>query len=268
MDRNKVSNFQTIKLDVREVLKKSTNIYKEGFKAFITLSALTFIMGLISSIVDYGSKFNKTNVAVSLLLALLTFILFLARLFISFKVEIAIYILAKRLFRGKEISAREAYLKSKEIFWTYIGVNILFVSILALPMICILLSYNYIQGSELKFAVIFLLLVPTGYLYVKYGFASVSTILEKEKHQYFKNSKLIVKGDFWRILFLIVISNFVFMVPYQIYIHLLFDYNQMTELHKFMASGVNQLFYVFTLPFSAITAVVMYLTLKRNKRIG
>ena len=268
MNEKHFENFVVPRLDIKEVLKESISIYKAGFKPLFMLSCVIFIVNFFNNIIDFVVNLYKSNTTAYLVSILLTLVIFGINIYISSRAGIGIYILAEKFLRERELTAKEAYANSRSVFWRYVGVAILFGIILVLPMMGIFISYKYINNIVLKYCVMSLLATPAAYLGIRYGFAPISAILKVEKHKYFETSKLIVEGDFWRILILVLLSSIIFIVPYQIYIRVLLDYSKMGDLHKFISSSVNQFMFVFTTPFSYIVSVDMYLTLKRNKRIG
>jgi len=67
---------------------------------------------------------------------------------------------------------------------------------------------------------------------------------------------------------LVLVATFVFLAPYQLYMHVFNDYKSILPVKKYIISSINQLFFVFVTPFTSSVYMVMYYKLKRNKRIG
>lgn len=262
-----IENYEVPKLSIKQVLKESIGIYKSSFKAFIMLSAIIFIINFGSEIINYLDKLFKSYTYVKLLFTLINLVYPFVSIYVYSKINMAIYMLSEKVSNGAKITARKAYTETKGLFWRFFGVTIQYGLILALPAIAIFsVSYRFKESSVIKYAVIALLLIPLLYLTVKYYFAIISATLKKEEHQYLQKSKLLVAGDFWTILFLIIVSNVVFQVSSFIFLNV-FDSKNTIELNKLIISSIREILFILITPFTHIVTTVMYLTLKRNKNI-
>lgn len=260
-------NYEVPKLNIKQVLKESIGIYKSSFKAFIMLSVIIFILSVGMEIIEYKNKPSILNTYAYLIYSIIMLVYPFVSIYINSRLSMAMYILSNKLNKEGKISAKEAYAETSGLFWRYTGVCIQYMFFLVLPVVAIYVAYRYIECSMLKYAVIALLLIPLIYLAVKYYFVIISATLKKEENQYFKSSKLLVVGDFWAILFLIIISNLIFELPYNIYTRVLVDFKNMIALNKFIITLINEFLFIFITPFSHIVTTVMYLTLRRNKNI-
>lgn len=260
-------NSKVQKLNLKNVIMDSIAIYRKAFKTFISLSAIIFIVNFTGNIKDYIKTENAAGYGLAVLYFFIGIALLLLTLLVSYRAEIAIYMLAERVADGKKALSKEVFERARDVLGRYIEVKIKYVSILALPMGGIFASFALIKSYTIKYTLIALLLIPLIYLGFKYMYAPISAILRYEEHEYFQSSKLLIKGDFLRVMLVVLILGIVLFIPYQAYSHILFQYNKMTSLHKFIAASVNNLFEMFFTPFSYTVIVVMYLNMKKNKGI-
>lgn len=250
---------------LKEVLRLTACIYKKAFKPIIILSLTSSILSIFWQVINYsGTYVNKYMNPV------LVYILFLAinltiNVYFNFRIYMSAYILTDNYYDDKNMSAREAYKYSGSLVLRFIGTNLLFGLIFTIPLVGFFLSYSLIDNILIKgfTAVLFLVIVIV--IFIKYYFATVSAVLITEKHRYFAISSEIVKGVKLKIFLILLLSIFVFLLPYQLYTRVLFDINTMSEIHRLIARSVNQILLLFANPFSQIVTVVMYrklLTLK------
>lgn len=267
MSENNYDNFEIHRLDIKKVIVDSIGIYCKGFKTFIGLSSIIFAINFAGNIVDYISAVNIGKYSFAALSALLKIGLFLLTLLVSYRAQIAIYMNAEIVADGKEVLVKKVYERARDVLGRYIGIGIQYGLILALPLIGIAVSYILIESYITKYLIIVLLLIPLIYFGFKYMYAPIFAILDYDEHEYFTSSKLLIKGDFLRVMIIALILGLISFVPYQAYINILFEYKKMTSLHKFIAASVNNLFEMFFTPFSYTVIVVMYLNLRKNKRL-
>lgn len=258
---------KVLKLKLKNVIMDAIDVYRKAFKTFISLSVIIFIINFIGNIIDYIKAESAVGYGLAVAYFFIRIASFLLTMLVSYRAEIAIYMLAERVADGKKALAKEVFERARDVLGRYIEVKIKYVSILSLPMGGIFASFILIKSYTIKYMLIVLLLIPLIYLGLKYMYAPISAILRYEEHEYFQSSKLLIKGDFLRVMFVVLILGIISFIPYQAYSHILFEYNKMTSLHKFIAASVNNFFEMFSTPFSYTVIVVMYLKLKRNKRI-
>lgn len=100
------SNYDDLdekKLKVKNVVTDSIELYRNYFKAFISLSSIIFIISLISNIVDYLHAHSINKYSFAILYFLIRIVLFFITILVNFRAEIAIYMIAQKKNNSPEI---------------------------------------------------------------------------------------------------------------------------------------------------------------------
>ncbi len=253
---------------IKEVLSDSIRVYKASFKPIIILSLISSILSIFMSAVGYLEEVAITDTELKFSYGIFSFVItVIIDFYISLRIIISSYILADCFYDGRTCTAKVSFVQSREVYWRYIGINILFGLILLIPTMFLFICYIYFQSITLKYMATVVFIIPIAFLFVRYFFASISGALIREKHRYFDLSWTIVKGASWKVFFLMIITNFVFFIPYQICAHVILDFNALTQDSLFIIQIINQVLLFFAMPFSHIADVVMYRKLLKHKNL-
>lgn len=266
MEKSNPENFEITKLDLKNVFISSYDIYKRGFKQYITLSLIYFIFFVISSIFGFIANSIKTDEGL-LTLGFIEFVFFIAMFFVITRIAISFYLLTEKIISNKEFSAKGVYREAKGFFWRFIWKSILYSLFVSIPIFIAFSAYDNLSNDILKYFIIVILLVFLVIVAVKYFFVPICAVLEDRSEKCFAKSEKVVSGDVLRILVLMIVF-IIPVVPYQIYIRVINNINEMSEVHLFLIGLLNQSMSLFLTPFISIVTVTAYFMLKRNKKIG
>lgn len=244
---------------MKEVLADSVRVYKEGFKPIIMLSIISFLLNICEVVLNNIQTTSLLDSKATFYYQILLFVIAVSfDFYIYLRLVISTYILADHYYDGINYSMGEALSKSRKLYWRFLGINILFGLMALLPTAGAVFCYFYIKEVVAKFIGVGLFCIPAVILYIRYGFASISGVLIKEKHRYFDLSQSIVKGSFWKVLILLTITEYVFYMPYQIFTRVLINPRITPQWQLLTAQILNLVILLFALPFSYIVMVVMY----------
>lgn len=247
------------KLKIGTVLKQIISVYRAGWRQFLVLSLLTIISLL-------GMAATEVIVFYSLPAAIILFLLSLASLYYLFRANAGIILLTRDLFEGRKRTVKESYHQTKGLAGTYFAVSLLYGLILILPAIGIGISYELIHNTVIKYGVIALLAIPLVFLAARYSMAIPEAILLGTNRE-FKNSKLLVKGNFWQVLTVLIVAEGVIILLSQGLV-------QVSESNFGLGTAIllvviQMVFQVLTAPIYGIAPTILYLNLdERKQRIG
>lgn len=248
---------ETKRLDVGKVLRRTFAVYKTGFRQFIGLSAISLVL------VVCMTAFNVA-LAYSIILSLFILALTIAAIYFSIRANVGAYKLARSLTQGAGMTIKESYQSSKGLAGTYFVVALMYALITLVPLIGIAVSYTIVKNLVLKCLLIVLFGIPFAFLYTRYYLAIPSAVLSERLNGEFQSSKRLVKGDFWRVLILIILTYGVFMLISQLLT--MWTEPVGTDLGLVILSlMIECLILVFTTPIGTIAAVHMYLDLNEIK---
>lgn len=246
-------------MEIGEILRKTFSTYKEGFGQFIGLSAISLFMvvcmAAFSVAIDYSS-----------ILAMLLFVLLIAALYFNIRMDVSIYKLARSLTLGTRMTLKESYRSSKGLAGTYFAVVLLYFFITVVPLVCVAVSYTFVQGLVLKWVLVVLFCIPFAFLYTRYYLAVASALLSERMNGEFQSSKRLVKGDFWRVLIIIILTYGLFLLMGQ----MISVWTQQWGVGlrpMILGALLDWLIVWFTTPIGIISAVHMYLDLNEIKKI-
>jgi hypothetical protein len=247
------------RLSVKEVLAKPIPIYKAGFKQFIGLASLSLVTVVCLTAFEVAINY-------SLAIALFILIILFGSLYINFRANVGLYKLARSLTQGIRLTTGEAFRCSKGLAGTYFAVSFLYMLIIIVPVFGIALSYMFAENDILKCVLILIFGIPFAFLYTRYYLAMPSALISGRQNGEFKSSMQLVKGDFWSVLSIIVLTFGIFSAISQ----------SLIALSDSLESGFWSLVFfallecailVLTSPISTIAAMIMYITLNDIKGI-
>lgn len=204
------------KISIKEVLKEGYYLYKNNFKLLFGVSAIGFLINLIYITGDYLTTYFKNPAIPSFVPGLIFFVvLAIPNIYFSSVITITLIKLIYNISNNHKGTFKETYKFAKSRFWTYFGTSILIGIILLIPFIvemCIATFYN--QGI-IKYIAMTIFFIPMIYLIIRYYFATTLAVinLRYDTSEYLGVSKKLVKGCFFKILIIAVITQFVFWIP-------------------------------------------------------
>lgn len=247
------------RLNVGRVLAEVISIYKAGFRQFIGLSGIILIAAVIVMAVEMAVARFSFGLA-----ALLFFVLLVILMYINIRVYVSMYKLAGSLSKGVKMTIKEAHHSSEGLVGTYFGVAVIYLLILAVPLAGIALSYLCAKTFLLKCGLIVLFGLPFAFLFTRYYLAFASALLSERMNGEFKSSEQLVKGDFWRVLIVIILTYGIStLIP-----ELLDRWIAPSDLNPWtvtMSGLVNVVIATFTIPVIITAEVQMYLNLNKIK---
>lgn len=251
-------------LRIIETITKAFHLYKTGFKPLIYLSLIGFVLNTAIQIVDLIQKSYGSIVSVKIGMGLLEFILTFLYLLFVFRIDIASYYVVQNLIenRSVNITAREAFEKSKQVWGQYLGGLLCLIILLIFPVATIWVSLKFVGNIVLKY----ILILAGGLLFLRisgvYAFVPLSAIFNPKDHGHFDESKRITKGNVMRVIAIYLLTSYVFMMPYQVFHHSFKNGMSSHLLALFAISMANSLLILLTRPLSYSAVVLMYNKLK------
>lgn len=250
---------ETKRLEVGKILTKTFLVYKEGFRQFIGLSAVSTI--LILCLAGFEAALPR-----SIALALCILVLIIASFYVSIRGSVSIYKLTESLSRGIPMTFKESFRSSDGHAGTYFAVALMYCFITIIPMLGVALSYTLVENMILKCGLILLFGIPFLFLYIRYYLAIPSALLSERMNGEFKSSKQLVKGDFWRVLIIMVLTYGIFILIGQIPEPWIGSAGSNLWL-MILALVVSCILQVFTTPIGSIAAALTYLDLNGIKAV-
>lgn len=247
------------RLEIGKILGKTFTLYKTGFRQFMGLSALSVI--LIACTTAFGLAVTS-----SYLLALPVLALMVAAIYINLRMNVSIYKLARSLTEGSGMTVKEAYRSSKGLAGTYFAVVLMYFFITVLPLLGVAVSYTLVENLVLKCTLIALFGIPLAFLYTRYYLAVASALLSERMNGEFQSSKKLVKGDFWRVLIVIILTYGIFMLIGQI-ISMWTGPVHTGFWPAIIGALIQCAIQVLATPVGIISAVLMYLDLNEIKKV-
>lgn len=265
MRENEFKDLAVKRINIKETIKESWQLYKDNFKLFITISLVSFIINYFNFGIREIDKFLSFKDPL-LAFYILKFLILIVVSFYSIKITITMYICISMRYKNTETSFKYCYNAASKKIWRYIGTSIKLALILLIPSIVLFIA-NYISRGGAGYIFSKMMIIPIFYLAAVNGFAPIISIFEDDNISYFKLSRKIVKGDFWRIMLLVLLTSIVFTIPYTLYIFVFNKLREASPYEKLIVSSINQIVSLFTTPFSLSAQLIMYLKLKENKII-
>ncbi|GEM_PF-3780125 len=162
-------------LDVIAAIKESAEIFKNNFWLFMFLGFLGNALFVVQELMGVSSLKNITEWIMELVFNI-----------VYFWMMAALIIVSDRLLKGERVTAKEACIDVKNVFWRFLAGGVLY-----------LLMFF---GGLLVF------IIPGLYLATIYSLAGIPIVLERTGiMEGFKISKNLILGNFW-IMFLLVMG--------------------------------------------------------------
>ncbi len=251
------------KLNTMEVVKEGLYLYRNNYKLLLKISLLSFLISMINSVLSYVRTISGTS-STFLLITLITLAISLPIIYFQLKLTVTMYICISGCYGGKLITVREAFKKSKESIWSYIG-TIFLIILIVLPLV--LIGYGAFLSVEtklLKYLMLLMIAIPFIYLVIIYGFAPLASVFEKGKASYFKLSQTLVKNNFWRIALLVISIGIITNVSVFFITNQNPWFKSLSALNQSIIRSSHDLLFVFISPAITCIIVVLYLTLRKN----
>lgn len=264
MSMNEDAKKGNPKLIISFVMSDTISTYKTGFKTFIFLSFLQFLINIPDLFVSYYRAMNQHLLGLDMSLAFVEVLLTIASAFITLLITATFYQVASSTYQSNICDIKESFRKAKGVYWRFFGVTFMF-GLIVLAVTIPVLAILRIGALPFKMMVALFGLLGIYYFIITYTFAPISAILKSEKHRYFQESKRLIKGDFFRMALLEFIAFAVIILPGQIITRVVFDYANMDINQRLMASLYSMIFLIVIRPFSMILSVIAYHMLQRNK---
>lgn len=255
-----------------EVLKESMYLYRNNYKVLLKISLLSFLVSMINTILSYVRTITGINPAY-LGITLITLAVSLPVIYYQFKLAVTMYIWISDCYEGKIITFSEAFKRSKESTWSFIGTGILLgLIIISFPALVGFGVFFYIKAKLLRYILLTTIAVPFIYLAIIYQFAPLASVLEKGRAReegkggFFKLSKGLVQNDFWKIVQLEIPMMLIINLPSIFTTDLNPWVKSLGVLNQKVITLLNDFLFVFISPAVSCIIVVLYLTL-RNKYV-
>jgi len=212
-------------ISIGEILKQSFLLYKNNFCLFIGIvilgNALMLLHGTLLSFMP-----DKVVAIVSLIITLVSICILLWA-------NMALIIAASNRHLNNRTTLKECFFKTKGIYWRFIGVNLMYFLI--------------------SVAGLLLFVIPGIYLGTIFLLAPIVVALEKKGIRPFETSKALVKGSFWKV-FLLNLITFVLLL-FGLY------FGRFNETIKILAD----IFVTFCASFLTVATVILYHKLKEKR---
>lgn len=188
-----------MKFEIGETIKQVIYVYRTGFKQFMILS-------MISIVTTLGMTAVKAVLIYSIMLAVLIFILSFLSVYFMFRANAGFILLTQNILQGEKRTIKELFQQTKGFAANYFAISLLYGLILLIPGAGIWYSYSFVSNNTIKFGIIGLLLVPLAYLAARYYLAIPSALLAGDSGG-LESSKFLVKGDFGKVLAVILLTQ-------------------------------------------------------------
>lgn len=261
------NGFVEQKLNTKKLINESFNLYTGNFKLFIKISLFAFFIKEFVTLMEFSRSMINDPTILFYYKGVSSIISLIAIYFITRFTVVSFICITARL-KDKNITMRSAYNDAFGIVWKYIGVVISLFIILFIPLLGCGLAYAYISSPVVKWLVIALFAVIVAYFNATYSFARLMPVTEKEMKPYFQSSKLLVKGDFGKILFLVSALSLVPSIPRILNITIFNNSNEFIPGQILIIAVIIDLVLLFIMPLINTIFVVLFYQLKSNKRIG
>lgn len=260
-------NFSAPKLNVKQIINESFNLYIGNFKLFIKISLFAFFIKEIVSLMEFSRGLIHDPLFLFYYKGATSIISFIAIYFITRFTVVSFMCITAKL-KDKNITIRSAYNESLGIVWKYIGVVISLFIILFIPLLGCGLAYAYISNPVVKWLVIALFTMAVAYFNAKYSFARLMPVTEKGMKPYFQSSNLLVKGDFGKSLIFVSLISLIPSIPNILNIAVFNNNKGWIPMQVFVFASIVDFALLFVIPLLNTIFVVLFYQLKRNKRIG
>ncbi|MBF4693759.1 hypothetical protein [Fusibacter ferrireducens] len=241
------------KFKIKEVVTVSVATYKAKWRTLILISLLSSVISVsvdATGIVAKTMAFSpiKDGVFVAFIVLTIVSIYFTSRL------SVALIIASKT---SDDLGASAAYGRAKPVTWRYIGFAILFGLMLIIPMVLVIIGMQFGGLFSILWSIRGLLVVIGSiysiYIITVFRFSVFAAVLYPHESRVFAYSKNLVKGNFMKVFFIMLIPLIV-TLPI-LAISLIFKVNQASALIQIGASLLEAIPTVLIAPFSTLLAL-------------
>ncbi|MHB8962383.1 MAG: hypothetical protein ACYC5K_04440 [Saccharofermentanales bacterium] len=262
-------NVEVQKLKVTAVIREAAQLYKANCKLFLTISFIAFLISIVVAIINYfRSALRISNYGVAMLLELLLPVILLIATYYSTKFSVALYAGISERLNDREADVKRVLSIASEKVWRYIWVGLQLFLMLLVPFVLAATAYVLVKNMVIKYLLISVAALIGAFFYTIYGFAPFMAIFEKDKVKNFVLSRKMVKGDFHRTAFLMVVIPGIFLAPGLLFTYVFNDKTTWTPLIQLIASSISNMVQIFVVPFTSSLGVVLYYKLMIIKDIG
>lgn len=225
-------------LEVGATLKNALSLYKDNWAILIGISFVANLPSMLVSVIN-SLRVNLPSSGFMYIAVILVWVaLHITATCVMFWGRVALILYVSNIQENRRMTWKECFSEARPRYWGYLIVN----------FTCFLIA---IIGF-------LLFLIPGFYWGTIIVFAGLAVVLEGRKDvSPFEISRKLVKGSFWKVLVLGIITSLLPMCFYWL--------SKPVGVSREAAVTLNQLIHFFYTPFSLTVLVLTYLTLKRNK---
>lgn len=257
-EKSKNENIVEKSLKVDEIIRQTFHVYRTGFKQFMTLSLISMVASLFMYAVEIVLHFSVP-------IAVLILIISLGSIYFTMRANAGFFLLTQNILQGEKRTIKESYKQTKDFAGTFFVVSLMYGLILVLPALGIGFSYELISNNTMKFVIIGLLIIPLAFLATRYFLAIPSALLFGDSGE-LESSRLLVKGDFWQVLAVIVLTQGIIFGISLVIAEMAKPLNDPIPL--ILIAIVKLTFLILTGPIYGIASTAMYIKLNQIKAIN
>lgn len=264
MEKIMQRDFKKEKINIVSILHESISLYIKNFMLLIILSSIGSLISFLTIGINYlKNTYRGTSIflwiAAVIVIASIPFLILYIRMYITTVLYISC------LYKDIGTGIKKAFVQSKEVFWRYILIAIQMSFITSIPAIGMALCWIYIRDESYKIILELVFTILFIFLQAVYGFGPIGSIVEKDRKNYFRVSKGLVKGDLFKVMTLAFITNTVLYIPANVYKFILNDWTQISQKNMLFISIVQQCCLLIIQPLFNTIIVIAYYKLKTRK---
>ena len=203
------------KLNINEVVTVSVASYKAKWRTLLLISLLSSVIS-----VSIGAMGIIARAMAFSLIKDLLFLTFIVLTIVSFyftsRLSVALIIASKSALSSEDISIATAYSRAKPVTWRYIGFSFLFGFMLIIPAILLIIGVTFGHLFSISWfiggLVIVLGFIAVVYIITVFSFSLSAAALYPRESRVFAYSKKLVKGNFMRVIIIMLIP-FIVILP-------------------------------------------------------
>lgn len=259
-------NSETSRLRISTVITEAIGLYRSNYKLFLKITLIGFLISSLFNLVT-SLRYVSENINFLIFYNMLVYLTIVPAFYYDVKFSVALYAAIVERYQNRETNLKASLLNASTKFWRYVAVNVQLLLLLAGPAAGMAISFFAVENVFLKSLLLGAFGLLMVYFLTVYGFAPFLAIVEKDRKKYFTMSKELVRGDFFKILVLLVLITALFKAPLYLYLYLFNDYSKILPLYKIAATVLSQLFQVVLSPFTCLLLVISYFNLLTGKRL-
>jgi len=221
-------------------------------------------LSLIATVTSLGISAVEIDLPFAVASAVLILDIPLLSIFFMIRANAGFFLLTQNILQGENRTIKESYKQTKDFAGTFFAVSLMYGLILALPALGIGFSYELISNNAMKFVIIGLLMIPLAFLATRYFLAIPSALIFGDSGG-LESSKRLVKGDFWQVLAVIVLTQGIIFGISQILTEMAKPLND--PIPMILIAIVKLAFLILTGPIYGIASTVTYVELNQIKAI-